>query len=104
MVSDFLLLWSCFNLAPLLPEKQKELANLRVPFKVGTYFEYEKLEERYWTGENLLNKSQNKALPTRKALYLSYKLLFIFDNATSYAIYAKDALQAENMNKSSDSQ
>lgn len=40
----------------------------------------------------------------RKALYLSYKLLFIFDNTTNYVIYIKDMLQIENMNKKSNSQ
>ena len=33
-------------------------------------------------------------------MYLGYELLFIFDNATSYAIYAKDPLQVTHMNKS----
>ena len=40
-----------------------------------------------------------KALPIKKALYPEYQLLFLLDNATSHLIYAKDALQAANMNK-----
>lgn len=67
--------------------------------KAVTYFEYGKEEEGYWTGEHLLNQIQKKALPIGEALYPGYQLLFMFDNATSHLIYAKDALQAVNMNK-----
>lgn len=41
----------------------------------------------------------NKALPIAQSLYLGYELLFMFDNATSHSIYAKDALQVVYMNK-----
>ena len=41
-----------------------------------------------------------KTLPIAEALYPGYCLLFLFDNATSYSVYAKDALQVKNMNKS----
>lgn len=34
-----------------------------------------------------------------KALYLGYKLLFIFDNAINHAIYAKIILQVIYMKK-----
>lgn len=40
-----------------------------------------------------------KALPIGEALYPGYTLLFLFDNETSHAIYALDALQVGNMNK-----
>lgn len=39
-------------------------------------------------------------LPIAKALYPGYSLLFLFDNATSHSVYAKDALQVKNINKS----
>ena len=42
-----------------------------------------------------------KALPIAEALYPGYSLLFLFDNATSHSVYAKDALRTQNMNKSS---
>lgn len=103
MVSDFLFPWFCLNQAFLLPEKQKELVELGVPFEAATYFEYSKIEEGYQTGKHLLDQIQNKTLPIGEALYLDYELLFMFDNATSYAVYAKDALQVENINKSSGS-
>lgn len=34
-----------------------------------------------------------------EALYPGYALLFMFDNATSYLIYIKDARQVANINK-----
>lgn len=58
-----------------------------------TYFEYEKTEKVYETSEHLLNQIIKNALLIALALYLRYKLLFIFDHATSHSIYAKDVLQ-----------
>ena len=75
-----------------------------MPFEAAIYFEYGKIEEKYWTSKYLLDQIQNKALPIGKALYPSYGLLFMFDNATSHAVYAKDALQVGNMNKGSGDQ
>ena len=57
-----------------------------------TYFEYGKIEERYWTGEYLLDQILKKVLRIGKALYSGYKLLFLFDNTTSYSIYVLDIL------------
>ena len=44
----------------------------------------------------------NKALAIAKALYPSYSLLILFDNTTSYFVYADNALHTRNMNKVSD--
>ena len=99
MVSDFLLPWSRLNLLSLPLEQQQELASSGIPFEAATYFEYGKMEEGYWTGEHLLEQIKAKALPIAEALYPGYELLFMFDNATSHAIYAKDALQVTHMNK-----
>lgn len=63
------------------------------------YFKYGKMEKDYWTKEYLLDQIKTKALPIGKALYLKYELLFIFNNATNYAIYAKDVLQVIYINK-----
>ena len=94
MVLDFLLPQSRLNLSSLLPKKKKKekLANLGIPFEAGIYFVYGKMEEGYWTGEYLLDQIQKKALPIGKAHYPGYALLFLFDNATSHYVYAKDAL------------
>ena len=43
----------------------------------------------------------DKAIPIAEALYPGYSFLFMFDNATSHAVYAADALCSGNMNKSS---
>ena len=51
------------------------------------------MEEGYWTGKHLLEQIKAKALPIAEALYPEYELL------TSYAIYAKYALQVTCMNK-----
>lgn len=42
--------------------------------------------------KHLLDQIKVKILPIEKALYLRYKLLFIFDNAISHVVYAKDVL------------
>lgn len=57
------------------------------------------MEEGYWTGEHFLDQIWAKALPIREALYPGYELLFMFDNAISHAVYAKDALQVVYINK-----
>ena len=41
----------------------------------------------------------SKFLPIAEALYLGYSLLFLFNNATSHSVYAKDVLQVHEMNK-----
>lgn len=65
-------------------------------------FEYGKNNDDYWDGAKLYQQIVNKALPIAKALYLSYSLLFLFDNATSHSVYVKDALQVKDINKSSE--
>lgn len=51
MVLDFLLPQFCLNLAFLLPEKEKKLAELGVPFEAATYFKYGKIEEGQQTSK-----------------------------------------------------
>ena len=99
MISYFLLPWSRLNLFSLPLQQQQDLANSGIPLEAATYFEYGKMEEGYWTGEHLLDQIKSKALPIAEALYPGYELLFMFDNATSHAIYAKDELQVAHMNK-----
>ena len=99
MVSDFLLPWSRPNLLSLSLERQQELVSSGIPIEAVTYFECGKMEEGYWTGEHLLDQIKSKALPIAEDLYPGYELPFMFDNATSHAIYAKDALQVMHVNK-----
>lgn len=70
----------------------KNLASLGILVKLVTYFKHRKTEEGYWTREHLLDQIVQKVLPTRKALYYGYVLLFLFDNVISYAIYILDTL------------
>lgn len=87
-----------------LPQaKQQKLVSLGLLLKATTYFEYEQIKKRYWTGEHLLDQIQKKALPIIEALYPGYELLFMFDRAINHLVYAMDKLQVANMNKSSGS-
>jgi hypothetical protein len=98
MVSDFLLPWSRLNLLSLPTGRQEELAASGIPLEAAVLFEYGK-EEGHWVGEKLLEQLKTKALPIATALYPGYQFLFLFDNATSHAVYARDALRVVNMNK-----
>ena len=42
-----------------------------------------------------------KALSIAEVLYRGYLLVFLFDNATSHSVYAKDVLHTGDVNKSS---
>lgn len=63
------------------------------------YFEYGKIDKRYWTGEDLLDQITNKAFSIMKELYPEYELLFIFNNIINNSIYVKNAVQVAYMNK-----
>jgi len=98
MVSDFLLPWSRLNLLSIPIARREELVASGIPLEAAILFEYGK-EDGHWDGERLLNQIVNMALPIAEALYPGYDLLFLFDNATSHLIYAKDALRTTHMNK-----
>ena len=61
--------------------------------KAVKIFKYSKYNDGYCNKAKLHQYVVHKALPIAKALYLEYSLLFLFDNATSYSVYAKDVLQ-----------
>lgn len=67
--------------------------------KAVEVFEYGKNNDRYWNRAKLHKQMVDKALPITQAFYPKYALLFLFDNGTSHSVYAKNALQAKNMNK-----
>lgn len=101
MTSEFIFLFGCLNLAFFTPERRNEIMkqmNLVVTEAVEV-FEYGKNNERYWDGVKLHKQVVSKALLIAKALYSGYSLLFLFDNATSHSVYAKNALQVKDMNK-----
>lgn len=72
---------------------------MNIPLEAVTYFKYGKTEKSYETDKHLLDQIIKKALPIAQVLYPSYELLFMFNNATSYSIYTKYALQITQMNK-----
>lgn len=101
MVSEFLLPFGRLNLSFLSLEKRQEVikkAGLTHTEAVEN-FEYGKNNDGYWDGAKLHQQVVNKALPIAEALYPGYSLLFLFNNATSHSVYAKDALQVKDMNK-----
>lgn len=100
MVSVFILLFGRLNLSLLAPEKKKGFSRTGLTHTEDVkIFEYGKNNNGYWDGAKLHQQVVNKALPIAEALYPGYSLLFLFDNATSHLVYAKDALQVHKMNK-----
>ncbi len=98
-MSDFLWPWFRLNLLSLPYPQQKQLVISRVAYEATTNFEYGKMEEGYETEEHLLDQIIKKTPPIAQSLYPVYELLFMFDNAISNSIYAKDALQVTQKNK-----
>ena len=101
MTSDFILPYGRLNLNSLTPEKREEIAQTTGLLKTEAVkiFEYGKNNDGYWDKAKLHQQVVNKALPIAEALYPGYSLLYLFDNATSHSVYAKDALQVQDMNK-----
>ena len=104
MVSDFLLPFGRLGFSHLSEAEQNSLltATDLTETEAVEIFEYGKNNDRYWDGPKLLKQVVEKAVPIAKAFYPGYSFLFMFDNATSHAVYAKNALCTRNMNKSSE--
>lgn len=62
-------------------------------------FEFEKNNQGYQTGVDLLKQVKNKALSITQAFYLSYSLLFLFNNTINHLVYGLNILQVKNMDK-----
>ena len=103
MTSDFLLPYGRLNFNSLTQEKREEIVCTTglLETEAVEIFEYGKNNDGYWDGAKLHQQVVHKALPIAEAFYPGYFLLFLFDNATSHSVYAKDALQVQNMNKGS---
>ena len=102
MVYEFILPYGQLNLALLTYEERETIWGTGLlEEKVVEIFEYEKNNDNYWDGAKLYQQVINKALLIAEAPYLGYSLFLLFDNATSYSVYTKDALQIKDMNKSS---
>lgn len=57
------------------------------------------MKKRYWTEEHLWDQIQSKALPIEENLYPGSESLVALNYSTSDAIYAKNALQIDQMNR-----
>ena len=101
MVSEFILPYGRLNLAFLTPEKREEvIQQTGLKFtEAAEIFEYGKNNDGYWNGAKLHKQVVEKALPIAEALYPGYSLCFLFDNATSHSVDAKDTIQVKKMNK-----
>ena len=106
MVWEFIPLFGRLNLASLTPDKRQKVMKKTslMHTEAIEVFEYGKNNNDYWDGAKLHQQVVNKALLIAKTLYLGYSLLFFFNNTTSHSIYAKNALQVKDMNKSTKSQ
>lgn len=62
-------------------------------------FEYGKNNKKYWDRAKLYKQVMNKALFIIKTFYLDHSLLFLFDNATSYFVYANNKLHTKSIKK-----
>lgn len=101
MVLGFFLLFRHFSLSCLSLKKRQEVIKKvgPTPKKIVEIFEYNKNNDKYKDRAKLHQQVENKALLIAKVFHFGYLLLFIFNNITSYSLYAKDTLQVKNMNK-----
>lgn len=100
MISDFLLPWKRLNISHLPQEERQALLATGVPEEAAEVFEYGQ-EDGYWDGAKVVSQVRDRALPIVEALYPGYEAIFMFDNAKSHAIFAKDALRVTQMSKGS---
>lgn len=101
MTSDFLLLFSLFNLVFLFFEKEKKIVEKYCLLEpVATeIFEYGKNNNEYQNKAKLYKQVVNKTLPIKEVFYLKYLFLFLFNNTISYLIDIKDTFQVQKINK-----
>ena len=102
MVSEFLIPFGRLNLS-FLPEDKVDrlLADGLTAAEAVEVLEYGRNLDGYWDGKKLLEQVTQKALPIAEALFPGYAFLLLFDNATSHATFANDALRTSQMNKGS---
>ncbi|CCI41894.1 unnamed protein product [Albugo candida] len=93
-VSDFLT-DVCGRLAL---DEAKQLEYPDVPKESCVYMKPGKNNDGWWTAEHLHAQVRHKAIPIFNAQFLGSQALFAFDNATSHAAFAGDALVAKRMN------
>jgi hypothetical protein len=95
MVSDFLLPCSRQSAERLSPE---ERYRLNLPLHASHLFEFGAAGNGYWEAEDVIRHTVDVAVPMFEATFPGYQALFLFDNASSHAAYADDALLVQHMN------
>lgn len=98
MVSDFLLPWGRLGFKHLPQAEKDRVIESGLAPEAAVYFEFGQ-HDGYWDGKCLLEQLKEKALPVAEQLYPGYQLLFLFDNATSHAVYEDNALRVGSMSK-----
>ena len=53
--------------------------------------------DKWWVGDDLVQQVTNVAIPIFETAFPGCQALFLFDNATSHAAFAPDALRAKSM-------
>ncbi|CAG8834180.1 6711_t:CDS:1, partial [Gigaspora margarita] len=71
-----------------------------IPIEVCVITYPGKNSDGWWNSDDFVDQVVEHAIPIFEAHFLGAKALFAFDNATSHAAYADDALLANNMNLS----
>lgn len=97
MNSDNLLPWKRLNLFHLTENERTALKAAGVTDKAAETFEYG--QDGYWDGVKIVSQIRDKALPTVEALYPGCQAIFMFDNAKSHAIFAKEAFRVNQTSK-----
>ncbi|RPA92223.1 hypothetical protein L873DRAFT_1863321 [Choiromyces venosus 120613-1] len=101
MLSDCLLPNGHITLPPDISEAAIRAKGLDPQHCHATeFFKYGKNNDGYWKSENLITHIVDIVIPMFELLYPpeSYAALFFFNNATSHACFAPDALRTRAMN------
>lgn len=93
-VSDFL----CDVSGRLCLTDEEQTQNPNLPAEACVMITPGKNNDGWWTGEDLVKQVVEKAIPIFEAKYPDFVAVFAFDNASSHAAYAENALVASRMN------
>ena len=101
ITSDFIFSYGRLNLNSLTPERREKIAQTTglLETNVVEILKCGENNDGYWDEAKLHQQVVNKALPIAKTFYPGYSFFYLFDNVTSHSVYAKDALQVQDMNK-----
>ena len=101
MISDFLFPGGRLQAPEWLPTGDLPNYGEKEGQRISLYNETMKLEYgkgKWWEGDDLVEQVISLAIPIFESAFPQCQALFLFDNATSHAAYASDALLARSMN------